>query len=105
MPHIVAHHFFRRIRLSSRQQKQLVERSVLAVAIIEPAMTIPQIYEIFANKQAEGVSGLTWFLYIFAAVIWLLYGIQLKNRPLIVSSILWIVAEATVVTGTLLYSK
>lgn len=58
---------------------------------------------IWINKQTEGVSSTSWILYLFAAVIWLLYGLQLKDKPLIISSILWLVMESAVVAGTVLY--
>lgn len=105
MPHHSAHHRIRiKVKkLNKSQQRQLIKRSVLAVAIIEPVMTIPQIYEIWYRKQAMGVSTVTWSLYIGAAFVWLLYGIQLKDKPLIISSSLWIVTEAAVVAGTLFY--
>lgn len=77
---------------------------VLAIAIIEPVMTLPQIYEIWIKQQAEGVSSTTWGLYIFAAIIWLMYGIQLRDRPLIISSFLWIITESAVLVGVLIYS-
>lgn len=104
MPHHSAHHRIRIKKLNKKQQKQLIRRSVLAVAIIEPAMTLPQIYEIWFKHKAEGVSALTWGMYISAAFVWLFYGIQLKDKPLIISSILWILTEAAVVTGTLIYN-
>lgn len=77
---------------------------VLAIAVIEPLMTLPQIYEIWIKQQAKGVSSTTWGLYIFAAIIWLLYGIQLRDRPLIISSFLWIITEMAVLVGVLIYS-
>jgi uncharacterized protein with PQ loop repeat len=103
MPHHSAHHRARLKLLNKKQQKKLVKRSVLAIAVIEPAMTIPQIYEIWVKHEAGGVSSTTWGLYISAAIIWLLYGIQLKDKPLIISSFLWIITESAVVIGTLLY--
>jgi len=104
MPHHSAHHWVRYKKLTKKQQKQLIRRTVLVVAIIEPLMTLPQIYEVWIKQQAEGVSSLTWGLYIVAGFIWLLYGIQLKDKPLIISSSLWIVTEAIVVVGVILYS-
>ncbi len=103
MPHHSAHHRVRLLGFSRKQKKQLIRRLVLAVAVIEPAMTLPQIYEIWVKQEAAGVSSVTWALYISAAFIWLLYGLQLKDKPLIISSILWVFAESTVVAGTLLY--
>ena len=103
MPHHAANYRIRLKRNAKKQPNKVIKRLVLAVAVIEPAMTLPQIYEIWVNHEAEGVSSTTWGLYISAAVVWLLYGIQLRDRPLIISSALWIVTEAAVVVGTLLY--
>lgn len=103
MPQHAVNHKIKIRTLTKPQQKEMLKRSVLVVAIIEPAMTLPQIYEIWFKHQAQGVSATTWGLYIGAATIWLLYGIQLKDKPLIISSALWIVTEAAVVAGTLLY--
>lgn len=103
MPHHSAHYRIRIKKLTKKQQKQLIKRSVLIIAVVEPLMTLPQIYEIWIKNQAEGVSSLTWGLYIAAAFIWLLYGIQLKDRPLIISSTLWVITEALVVVGLALY--
>ena len=103
MPHHSAHHFIRIKKLNKKQQKQLIKRSVLAIAIVEPAMTIPQIYEIWVNQSAGGVSELTWGLYIGSAIIWLLYGLQLKDKPLIISSFLWVLTDVAVVVGAIVY--
>ena len=67
-------------------------------------MTIPQIYDIWHTKNAAGVSRLTWIMYVSAAVVWLLYGIQLKDKPIIISSILWVLTESAVVIGIFMYS-
>lgn len=99
MPHHAAHH---RVRLHLNK-KQVVKRAVLAIAIIEPAMTLPQIYEIWIKHEAAGVSVATWGLYISAAFVWLMYGLQLKDKALLTSSVLWIVTELAVVVGALIY--
>lgn len=96
-----AHHRARLHRLTKKQKEFLIRRAVLIVAIAEPLMTIPQIYEVWVNHQKAGVSLLTWAMYVVAAFIWLLYGLQLKDKPLIVSSSLWILTEAAVVAGVL----
>lgn len=101
MPNYSAHHRIRLKKLTKRQKELLIKRSVLIVAIVEPIMTLPQIYEVWVNHQTAGVSLLTWGMYIVAAFIWLLYGLQLRDKPLVISSFLWVVTEAAVVTGVL----
>jgi len=72
------------------------------MAIIEPLMTLPQVYEVWINRQAEGVSLLTWSFYVIAATIWLLYGLKIKDRPIILASILWVIVESTIVIGLII---
>lgn len=76
---------------------------MLAVAVIEPLTTIPQIYQIWSHKSAAGVSLITWLFYTLTACIWLVYGIKIKEKPVIISSVMWILAEGLVVLGILIY--
>lgn len=83
--------------------RNLLSSLVLAVAVAEPLMTVPQIYQIWSTHNAAGVSLATWAGYIGAACIWLAYSMKIKDKPLMVSSALWVVTEALVVAGALLY--
>lgn len=75
----------------------------MIVAIAEPLMTIPQIYTIWTSKNAAGVSLLTWALYVGASLVWFVYGMAVKNRPLAVTGALWILVELGVIIGILKY--
>lgn len=104
MPHVAHQHHARLHEIERRIQKYFIlTKLVLAMAIIEPLMTLPQVYEIWIKQEAQGVSLLTWSFYISAAIIWLLYGLKIKDRPLIVASSLWLVVELVVVVGLILY--
>ena len=72
------------------------------MAVAEPLSTLPQLYEIWIKHQSEGVSVLSWSLFAIAALIWLLYGLKIKDKAVIISSSLWVVTEAAVVAGVLL---
>ena len=93
-----------RYRRAKKQKNDVLEKLVLVVAIIEPLSTIPQIINIFVNKNAHAVSLTTWLLCAIGAAIWLVYSIKIKNLPLIISSILWVITESIIVIGILLYS-
>lgn len=85
------------------KHSSLIDRIVLFVAIAEPLMTIPQVYQIWSSRSATGVSPLTWLGYLLAAITWLVYGIKTKDKPLIVSSLLWAVTEGLVLIGALIF--
>lgn len=78
-------------------------RAILVVAILEPASDIPQIISLYAHKDATGISVLTWLIYVVFSSVWLFYGIRIKDRPIIISSILFLAAEVLVIAGSSLY--
>ncbi|MFC1647944.1 SemiSWEET family transporter [Nanoarchaeota archaeon] len=80
-----------------------LDKTVLAVSIISPLSTLPQVAKIFIEQNAAGVSVLSWFAYMLAAVIWLLYGIAHKVKPIIISNTLWVILDFIVVVGALIY--
>lgn len=92
------------IKNKKRPDNHLLDKVVLAVAIIEPLTTLGQIIQIGKYKDAKGNSLATWIFYTIAAFIWLLYGLKIKNKPVIISSLLWVVMEGVVVIEILYYS-
>ena len=74
---------------------------MLLFATVEPIATIPQIIEVWKNNNTEGVSLLTWSFYTATSFIWLAYGILKKDKPLILSGILWVLSQSLVVIGIL----
>ena len=73
------------------------------VAVIAPLTTLPQMYTIWIERSAAGISVLTWFLYTLFSIPLLVYGIVHKAKPLIVMYTLWIIVNLSVAIGALLY--
>lgn len=63
----------------------------------------PQARLIFKNKSARNVSIITYSIIEFSTLIWLLYGLELKNLPFIISNILSLTMTSLVILGYLLY--
>lgn len=74
-----------------------------AFTIAEPLATLPQAYNVWIYKQTAGVSMLSWGGYLISSFIWLCYGIFKKDMVLIISCIIWVLAEGLVVFGLILY--
>lgn len=87
-----------------KQTRGFIDKVIFVVALFSPIMTIPQVWKIWSDKDAAGVSALTWSSYIFTSIIWLMYGIYHREKPIIISYILWIILEVIIVIGTLMYS-
>ena len=78
----------------------VLDKLVYVAAYGQLLMTIPQVYEVWANGQPASL--VTWGAYLFFAVIWFAYAIKTKNKPLIITYSLWLVAEGALVLGLLI---
>ena len=67
-------------------------------------MTIPQVTTIWIDKNAGGVSLITWSTYFVTSIFWLTYGILHKEKPIIVTYIAWLFLDAAVAIGAFIYS-
>ena len=81
-----------------------VGKLIYVAAVAGPLTIIPQIAEIwFVDKNAAGVSMTTWLSFSLLSLIWLIYAIGERDRPLIISNALWLVGELIVVAGAIHY--
>lgn len=81
-----------------------LDKLTFIVGVIGPFTVVPQIYSIFSSRSATGVSFVTWLLIFVVTLPWVFYGFAHKETSIIVSFILWEIANALVVIGVLLYS-
>lgn len=83
--------------------KRLLDRVIYPIGVLGPILTIPQLLEIWVEKNASGVSLFTWSSWVFIASFWLIYGIAHKETPIIISYIGWLTIEIGVVVGVIIY--
>lgn len=66
---------------------------------------IPQVIKIFKRKSAKDISILTYALVMVGTIVWLLYGIQLKDFPLVFANSLGAICVGLVIIGWFIYGK
>ena len=76
---------------------------VYIVSIASPILTLPQVYDIYVYQNAAGVSPLSWGAYTLFTFPWLAYGIMHKEKVLIFNNLIWIVLNAAIFVGALIY--
>jgi uncharacterized protein with PQ loop repeat len=107
----VTHHLHLRKRIHSNLEKyphpnkfkKYLDKIIYLVGVLGPILTIPQLTEIWISKNASGVSLISWSWYVISALIWLSYGIVHKEKPIIVTNILWTIINIFIVIGIILY--
>jgi uncharacterized protein with PQ loop repeat len=73
-------------------------------AIVAPLNAVPQIIKIFETKSIGSVSIITYLIVIVTQVIWLIYGVKLSLRPLVISSVVVLFLSAIIVIQFVVYS-
>lgn len=103
-PHAI-HHIHK--RLYSRKNSKwirLLDRFLVVIAVLCPLTSLPQLVKIIFEKSAAGVSIATWTLLAFLAIPWLVYGLVHRDKPIILSYLLWFILDTAVVVAALMYS-
>jgi len=98
---LALHHLHNKNTHSSNKYTFL-DYVIYIVAILSPFMTLPQLYLIWVNKTVAGVSAISWSGYVIFNLIWIYYGIVHKDKPIILTNLLWAVFQIFVVLGVLL---
>jgi len=75
------------------------------LGVITGLANIPQIVKIFKTKSAKDLSLITNTIFLLSSIVWLLYGIQLINYPLVIANFIYILTYSLIIIGFLLYGK
>ena len=105
------HHFHKRKRVYElgepyphpEKHKRFVDKIIYVIGVIGPVMTLPQILKIFILKDAAGVSAVSWLAYAIVSLFWIYYGILHKEKPIIITYVLWFVMNSLVAIGAFMY--
>jgi len=83
--------------------KKFIDYAIYFFAIFAPMMTIPQIYKIWSTGNAAGVSAVSWGAFMINGMFWTSYGIVHKDKPIIITNILWVILNFSVMLGAIIY--
>jgi uncharacterized protein with PQ loop repeat len=80
-----------------------LERLLPLLSVVTMLMTVPQVLTIWLQHNAGGVSLLSWGTYLVGACLWFVHGLQKGDRTIYLACVGWIVLDAAVVVGAVLY--
>lgn len=84
--------------------KRNLDKIIFIVSIVGPAASLPQVGTIWIDKNASGVSAVSWSFFTLFAFLWLFYGIAHRVKPIIINSAISVFINIFVVVGVLIYS-
>jgi uncharacterized protein with PQ loop repeat len=90
-------------KVQEPEKTRQFDRAMIFIGLISPLMAIPQAFNIWASRSAGQVSIISWATYLAINFFWLYYAYIHKSKPLLISTICWIIIEAIIVVGILVY--
>ena len=75
------------------------------LGVITGLANIPQIIKIFKRKSAKDLSLITNTIFLASSIVWLIYGIQLINSPLIIANIIYIITYFIIIVEWVIYGR
>ena len=80
-----------------------LEKILRGLSVFTMLMTIPQVYIVWVRHDVAGVSLLSWLAYLLSACLWFVYGLQKGDKTIYVACIGWILLDAAIVAGVVVY--
>ena len=81
-----------------------LRRLLGSMSIFTLLMTVPQVWTIWINRQAAGVSIVSWSAYLVSAVLWFWYGLRKGDPNLYLPCVGWASLDLAVIVGAFVYS-
>ena len=80
-----------------------LERIIRVLSVFTLLMTVPQVLAIWVRRDAHNVSILSWGAYLLSACLWFVYGLRKHDKTIYLACIGWILLDAAIVLGVVLY--
>jgi uncharacterized protein with PQ loop repeat len=80
-----------------------LEKVLRGLSVFTMLMTVPQVLTIWVGRDAGGVSLVSWLSYLLAACLWFVYGLQKRDKTIYLACVGWVVLDAAVVVGVIIY--
>jgi uncharacterized protein with PQ loop repeat len=105
------HHIHRRKRVHHNLEPyphkdkyvRLLDQLLLVIAIVAPIMSIPQVLKIYLHHNSSGISTFSFVMFTLFNIPWIFYGIVHKEKPIVITYILWFISNIFIVVGSLMY--
>ncbi|MEX2054477.1 MAG: SemiSWEET family transporter [Candidatus Colwellbacteria bacterium] len=83
--------------------KRIFDKFIYLIVFITPITNIPQLLTIWTKHDASGVSALSWSSFAVISIIWTIYGVLHKDKPIIIMSALLVVVQGLIAIGAIIY--
>ena len=83
--------------------KRRVDRMIYPMALFGIVFTLPQVFNIWIEKNTAGVSIYPWLAFLLVAGFMFFYGALHKEKPLMIVYFMWMIVHSMVILGLLIH--
>jgi uncharacterized protein with PQ loop repeat len=80
-----------------------LEKVLRGLSVFTMFMTVPQVFTIWFERNAGGVSLVSWVSYLLAACLWFVYGLRKDDKTIYLACVGWVLLDLAVVIGVIIY--
>ncbi|MFA4890311.1 MAG: SemiSWEET family transporter [Candidatus Paceibacterota bacterium] len=84
---------------------KIIEILALIAGVAMSFASYPQIFKIYKAKSAQNISLITFSIFLFGCIIWIIYGVSIKNQPIILSYSIGLLGNSGVLLGILKFKR
>lgn len=88
---------------TNQLEKTFFDFVIYFFAFTTPLFEAPQAYIIYSNRNASNVSTATWMYFVIASLVFLIYSIKQRIKPLIMAYSMYLIIEIVIVAGIIRY--
>jgi uncharacterized protein with PQ loop repeat len=81
----------------------VLRKALAAMSVLTIVMTLPQVWIVWVDQQAAGVSVLSWSAYLASALLWFWHGLRQRDMNIYLPCIAWIAADGAIIIGALVH--
>jgi uncharacterized protein with PQ loop repeat len=82
----------------------LLDKVLPVLSVFTMLMTVPQVWTIWVEGHAAGVSLLSWSAYLLSACLWFIHGLRERDKMIYMACIGWVLLDAAVIAGVMVRS-
>jgi len=84
--------------------KMTLDRIVYPIALLVPLFSVDQALNIWATKNASGVSFLLWVVIFFSSIFWIFYGSVHKEKAIVFAHAVMVVVSLSIIFQIIIFS-
>tara|TARA_Y100000310_G_scaffold338091_1_gene426833 strand:+ start:255 stop:584 length:330 start_codon:yes stop_codon:yes gene_type:complete len=84
--------------------ESILNSVISVIAVVYPLTAIPQLFEIWINRNVDGISIITWGMFLLFTLPIMVYCLLKKEMKLVLMYAFWLVIYVAVISGVMIYS-